>query len=563
MKLLIYGIRLALRVIGNFFRKIPHLPAYVIYTLEGDYPELPQTGVNPFIRLFRPSKVSLMEITKHIRMIANDPRVKGVIFHLRPLEMPFAKIDVLRGLFKELQESGKEVITWSYMYDTAMYYLATASNRITLLPGGMLAPMGLYQQYLYMGDALEKLGLKADFIQITPYKSAGDMFSRSEMSEEVKEMANWLSDSVFEGILDAIVEGREVDRETARKIIDQTPCTDLDAKEMGAIDDLIGEDDLPDRLGKGDQPAQIIPWEAANKRLFQLPLEKPGKHIALMSIEGMIIDGRSTQPPLEPPIPVPILLESRAGDMSVIQTIRQISQDRQAAGVVVYVNSRGGSATASESIRIALNKLADLKPLIIVMGPVAASGGYWVSTPGQMIFAQPNTVTGSIGVLIGKIADAGFLKRLFLNQENVQRGENRHIFESSAPFTERERVLVEGQIQRIYNLFLEHVSKSRDLDLKSVDEIGGGRVWTGRQALENGLIDSHGGVSQAIEKIIEITNLDDRTPIRLFTPGKQKLPPISERAPILKYGIDGIRLAEGRVLCLCPYFEVDRKGINF
>jgi protease-4 len=562
MKLLVYGIRLALRVIGNLFRKITRLPGYVVYTLEGDYPELPQTGVNPFIRLFRPPKVSLMEITRHMRIIANDPRVKGVVFHLRPLEMPFAKIDVLRGLFKELKESGKEVITWSYTYDTAMYYLATASNRITLLPGGMLAPMGLYQQYLYMGNALEKMGLKVDFIQITPFKSAADMFSRSEMSEDVREMANWLSDSVYEGILDAIMEGREVDRESARKIIDQTPCTDLDAIEIGAVDDLIGEDDLLDRLGKGDQPAQLIPWETAQKRLFQLPLEKPGKHIALMSIEGMIIDGRSSQPPLEPPIPVPIVMESRAGDLSIIQTIRQISQDRQAAGVVVYVNSRGGSATASESIRIALNKLAALKPMFIVMGPIAASGGYWVSTAGQSIFAQPNTITGSIGVLTGKIANFGLLSKLFINQENVQRGENRHIFEFSTPFTDRERALITGHIQRIYNLFLEHVSKSRDLDMESVDEIGGGRVWTGRQALENGLIDHHGGVTQAIDKMREITKLDEHTPIRFFIPGKQKLPPISDQVSILKYGIDGIRLVERRVMCLCPFFEVNRKRIN-
>ncbi len=556
MKYLFHGIQSLFSVLGNLLRKITSPPEYVIFLLEGDYPELPQTGINPIIKLFRPPKISLLEITKQLKLIANDSRVKGVIFHIRPLDMPLAKIDVLRGLFKELQDSGKLVVTWSYMYDTAMYYLATSADRITLLPSGMFAPMGLYQQHIYLGEALEKLGLKADFVQNTPYKSATDVFTRSGMSDEVREMANWLSDSIFEGIIDAIVEGRKVDKETAKKIIDQTPCTDLEALAIGAVDDLVGEANLPELLGKDDQPARIITWESAQKRLFRPLPEKPGKYIALMGIEGVIIDGRSGQPPMEPPIPVPILMENRAGDLSVVQTIRQISKDKQVVGVIVYVNSRGGSATSSESIRIALEKLGMLKPLIVVMGPVAASGGYWVSLPGRFIFSQPNTITGSIGVVGGKFADVGFLEKLFINQENIQRGKNRHIFEMAKPFSHRERAIMEDIIKRLYEMFVEKISKSRDLDSDFIHTIGGGRVWTGRQALERGLIDELGGIYQAIEKMKEIANLDPLTPTRLFSPGRYVIPPISEPVSMVKYWMDGFRFADGRVLCICPWIEV-------
>jgi protease-4 len=306
-----------------------------------------------------------------------------------------------------------------------------------------------------------------------------------------------------------------------------------------------------------------VTWEFAQKRLYRRPLKLPGKYIALLSIEGMIIDGRSGQPPMEPPIPIPVVMDNRAGDMSVVQTIRQIYADKRAAGVVLYVNSRGGSVTASESIRLALEKLSAQKPLVVVMGPIAASGGYWVSTPGKLILAQPNTITGSIGVLMGKFADVGILEKLFLHAESIHRGENIRIYEPRAPFSNSERAVIESHIHRIYEMFLEHVSKSRGIEIDAVDAIGGGRVWTGRQALENGLIDALGGVDKAVAKIREIANLDPRVPMRLFSPGKQYLPPVAEPGSLLKYGVDGFRLLDGQVVCLCPWVWTNRSGRVF
>jgi protease-4 len=419
----------------------------------------------------------------------------------------------------------------------------------------MLAPLGLYRPYTYLGDALERVGVMADIIQISPYKSAADIFTRKEMSEEVRLMGNWLADTTFDEIIHAIAEGRKVDIQTAAALVNQTPCTDLQAVEMGAVDGLLGDDELPRFLGGVNEPIRLAAWDSIHKRLFRQPLKKPGKYIALMQIEGMIVDGRSGQPPVEPPIPVPIVMDERAGDMSVVNTVRQIQEDKRAAGAVVYVDSGGGSATASESMRIALAKLAAIKPLVVVMGPVAASGGYWVSTPGKIILAQPNTVTGSIGVLSGKVADVGLLDKLFVHQEAISRGANIRIFEPEAPFSKDEVAKVQEYIHRVYDLFLERVADSREMDKQEVDAIGAGRVWTGRQGLENGLVDELGGLDLAFEKVRGMSGIDQRSDVRFFLPSKSYLPPVSDPASLLKYGLEGLKIMSGRAMCLCPWVE--------
>jgi protease-4 len=552
---LLFGIKSVFWWIGNRIRKMKKAPDYVVFTLEGDYPALPQVGGNPILRRFRPQKVSLFELEDQIRTIAGDARVKGVVLHLRPLSMPLAKIDVLRGFIATLKTAGKRVVAWSYTYDTPMYYLASAADEILLLPGGMLAPLGLYRQYTYLADVLEKVGVMADIIQISPYKSAADTFTRKEMSEEVRLMGNWLADTTFDGIIHAIAEGRKVDVQTATALVNQTPCTDLQAVEMGAVDGLLGDDELPGFLGGVSEPVRLVPWEAASKRLLRRLLKKPGKYIALMQIEGMIVDGRSGQPPVEPPIPIPVVMDERAGDMSVVNTVRQIQEDKRVAGAVLYVDSGGGSATASETMRIALEKLAAVKPLVVVMGPVAASGGYWVSTPGKIILAQPNTITGSIGVLSGKIADVGLLDKLFVHQEVISRGANVRIFEPEAPFSQAESARVWAYIQRVYDMFLERVADSREMDKQAVDAIGAGRVWTGRQGLENGLIDELGGLDLAFGKVRTLCGIDERADVRFFLPTKSYLPPVSDPASLLKYGLEGLKIMSGRAMCLCPWVE--------
>jgi protease-4 len=191
------------------------------------------------------------------------------------------------------------------------------------------------------------------------------------------------------------------------------------------------------------------------------------------------------------------------------------------------------------------------------MGPIAASGGYLVSTPGKRIFAQPNTLTGSIGVLAGKIFNVDLLERLFINREIITRGEGAQFFDFERPFNDEEKAVVLEQIQRIYDLFLERVSESRDMERQVVEDISGGRVWTGKQALENGLVDELGGLTKALSKAREMGGLSDRAPVRLYYPeDKHPLAPITSASSGLRYIIKGLRLLNrSAALCLCPWVD--------
>ena len=344
----LYWLRYIFWLFGKLKRRFGRGPETAILILGGDYAQIPQPAPNFILARFRPPKISLLQLGEQFRQVAADPRVKTVVLHIRPLELPLAKLDVLRGYIHELQKAGKKVITWSYRYGLGEYYLACGAEEIILLPGGEIGPLGIAREYVFLADALEKIGVQADFVQITPYKSAGDMFTRREMSDEVRQMGEWLAESAWDEIVTAIAVGRNLETTSVRELLDQTPCTDLVAKELGLVDTLLSEDDLPVYLGSKAEPATLTPWKFALGQLHRKPPRKPGKYVALIGIEGMIVDGSSQQPPMEPPVPIPFGFETRAGDLSVTQVARQVLADKRAAALVVFVDSRGGSATASE-----------------------------------------------------------------------------------------------------------------------------------------------------------------------------------------------------------------------
>lgn len=543
--------------LGKLRRRFGKGPETLILTLSGDYPQIPPPPANFILAYFRPPKINILQLGEQFHRVAADPRVQTVILHLRLLEMPLAKLDILRAYIDELRNAGKRVVTWSYRYGLSEYYLACGTDEILLLPGGEIGPMGIAREYLFLAETFEQVGVQADFVQISPYKTAPDMFTRQEMSQQAREMSEWLAEATWDELVQAIGMGRNLEEEQVRRFLDETPCTDLQAQERGLVDALLSEDDLPVHLGSAEKPATLTPWNAAQGRLPRKPPRKPGKYVALMGIEGLIMDGSSAQPPIEPPLPIPLpfVLDQRAGDLSITQLARRVLQDRRAAALVVYIDSRGGSATASESMAAALAKVAAQKPLLVVMGPVAASGGYYVATPGQRIFAQPNTITGSIGVFAGKFAAGGLLEKLFLHRELVTRGEAALFYDPGQPWSEAQRARVWQSVQRSYSLFLDRVAASREMENASVDSLGGGRVWTGRQALANGLVDEIGGLDQALQKARQLAGLRADAPARLFFPEKEPVPPVADPAKAIRYALDGIRLLGGRAMCLLPWVE--------
>ena len=546
---LFYAIRCALWFIGNLRRRMGTPPEYVSFMLEGPYQELPDPPASFLQRRLSQPKQSLSELGEQLRRIAGDPRVRGVVLHLRPLSMPLSQLQTLRGLIAELRAADKRVVTWAHSYDSAGYYVACAADEVLIQPGGVVHPLGTQRGFLFLADALKRIGLKADFVQTTAYKSAGDPLSRSSMSDEMREMVDWLMDDIHAGFLDAVAQGRGLDKDGAETLVDGAPYHDLGAVDAGVVDTIVGEEDLPAHLH-----SPLADWEIVRGRLLRPPPVPPSRYVALLRIEGDIVDGRSQRPPSGAPALLRGLMRPRAGDISVVQEARRVTRDRRAAAVVVYVDSRGGSATASEAMAAALERLASRKPLVVAMGAVAGSGGYYVSTPARWIVAQPGALTGSIGVLAGKVADVGLRRRLSLNWETAVRGRRAGMFAGDRPFTLEEREIVAGLIDRTYIAFVSRVARARKIPVADVDEIGGGRVWTGRQAMERGLVDELGGVDRALAKARELAGLHPRARVREVRPARGPLlPPVPQPAALLDHALDSLHLlGSGAPLYLTP-----------
>ena len=526
-------------------RAIGRPPDYVIFVLESGLPTLPDPPGPFWQRFVSQSRLSVREMGERFDAIGRDPRTKGVILHLRPVPMPMATLQDLRELVSKLRARGKRVIAWAPFYTTGTYYLACACDEIALMPAGLVRPLGFSSTGVFLADALARVGIKADFIQISPYKSAADPLTKSEMTPEVREQTTWLLDSNYKELVRAVGESRRVGVDAAGKLVDGSPYTDAAALEAHVVDALLPEEQLPVRLGAAGSRARIATWDQARRRLrAPRPKTGRGKYVAIMRIEGTIIDGRSGRLPIQPPIDVPIVGEERAGDLSVVPLARQIAADKRAAAAVLYVNSRGGSATASEAMRQALELIAKRKPLVIAMGPVAGSGGYLVATPGQWIIARPGTLTGSIGVLTGKLVTAGMFSKLLVNRETVAFGNHVTLEGDDDPFTDEERKIVRGEIDRTYELFLEAVASSRKMTRDEVHPIAAGRVWTGSQAMERRLLDEMGGLETAVSKARRLAGLAESTPAREVRAPRRAVPPqaMPSAAAWLGYVLEGIGL---------------------
>jgi protease-4 len=439
--------------------------------------------------------------------------------------MSMATLQDLRDLISRLRAKGKKVIAWAPFYTNETYYLACACDEILLMPAGSIQPLGFASTGMFLADALARFGIEADFIQVSPYKSAADVLTKSKMSDELREQVTWLLDSQHEELAGAIARSRGVSESEAKALIDASPYSDDVALAKHLVDDVVSEEDLPNHLAK-DSRVQVAAWTQAQRTLrTPAPTMGRGRYVAILRIEGTIIDGRSGRLPMKPPIDIPIIGDSRAGDLSIVQLARQVAADKRAAAAVLYVNSRGGSATASEAMRQALDQINSRKPLVVVMGPVAASGGYWVATPARWIVARPGTLTGSIGVLSGKLVTGGLWERLHAHRETIAFGKHAAMSTDQKTYSKEERQIVKAEIERIYSLFLDVVARARGMTPEEVHPIAAGRVWTGSQALERKLIDELGGVDSGVRNARALAGLGESAPVREVRGPRHFIPP--------------------------------------
>jgi len=549
---ILYPLRWLTFALRNLLRQTRRAPHYVHMVISGPLPDLSAPKVSWWKAFFTRRPLSLQELTARAERIAMHKSVRGVVLHLRALDLPPARVQALQSIVRGLRHSGKQVIVWASSYRRAAYQVALCADKVLLQDGGSIGVLGLRSSQLYIGDSLALAGLKLDAVQISPYKSALDRFARSDMTNEVREMHNWLLDAHFAELKADLAQGRRVAGDRAQAIIDNSPYTSARALQEGLVDAIVSEEDLPQYLSVDGKPASIWPWVKANKVLPLKPPNIPGSHIAVIRVTGSIVDGSSDKPHFKPPLPIPFLFNERAGDITIVSQARAALKNTRVKGVLLYVDSSGGSATASEAMYAALAKLAAKKPLVAVMGATAASGGYYVTTAAHWVVARPGTVTGSIGVLTGKVVDGALLEKLLARRIVQKRGDSAELDLPSRPYTEEERKLEWASIAAIYDLFLRRVASARKSTPEAIDRIGGGRVWTGSQALQHGLIDELGGLNEALAKIRSMAGLPATVGLR-EVPAESAQAPLPESLSALSYAYESVKLfGEAGLHLICP-----------
>jgi protease-4 len=512
----IRALRRAALALANWRRRFAKLD-YIILVLPSSMPALPEPRNWLQKRIRGAPPLSLWELDKLFEQIGDDPRPKGVILHLRGFQMSLADLQTLRGSILRLRQRGKRIICFAQFYDLATYFVASVGDEIVLQPGGEVITLGLRQDVVFLKDALDMLGVTLDVVAISPYKGALDQFSRSDISPEGRQQLEWLLDSRYEQILSGIAEGRKFPLDAARGLIDGAPYLDEAALEAGYVDAVLTEEGLARRLNT----EHLVPWQQARKMLFSKAEKPSGQYVALLRIAGLMVPGESGSPPGNIPIPLPFIGGERAGDLTVVRQVRGLMQNKRAAAVILFIDSGGGASMAAEAMTSALAELAKDRPLLVYMNGVAASGGYYVATPARWIVAQPGTITGSIGVVTAKPVTNGFWGKLHVNRVEFSRGVNATLYSDIAPFTESQRARVYQSIEHIYRQFVDHVARGRKLTPEAVDAVSQGRVWTGVQAREHGLVDELGDVRAALDKARQLANLPDHAPLVIMQ-GKGK-----------------------------------------
>jgi protease-4 len=482
---------------------------YIVLRVSGAYPErMARRRLRfPLSLLPWPSPPpSVDAFSGALERIALDPRVQGAVLILSDLSAGPATLSSLRASILRLRRAGKRCVAYVHGIGTWSYYLASACDEILAPERAAFHATGLWSEALFLKDTLALAGLEADFEAIAEYKTSPDLLRRSEMSEPHREMLESLLDSLYGEIVGAIAEGRRLPEERVRGLLDEAPMTAIQASEAGLLDAVCYEDELARRLGKENAPAALVTWQAAQRKLVQPRRWHSRRAIGVISLVGTIVHGPSQRPPIPIPLPLP-LPPTQAGSDTLVQQLRAATRDKNLAAAILHVDSPGGSAFASDLIWREVANLRQVKPVVVYMSNSAASGGYYVSAPASEIVAQPTTLTGSIGIWGGKLVAGGLYDKLKAGHESVSRGKAAGMYADTSPFSEEERAKVRASIGAGYASFKDRVAEGRSLSADEVEGIARGRVWTGAQALERGLVDALGDLHDAADRARQLAGI--------------------------------------------------------
>jgi protease-4 len=459
---------------------------------------------DPLRKYFGGPDQSLTGLVEQFKKAKVDKRISAILLDIDLSGVGWAKAEELRDAIADFRSSGKPVYAYMEFGLNKEYFIASACDKIYVPPPGELFTIGLSADVMFFRGSLDKLGVYPEIYQIGKYKSAGDIFTRKDMSDAHREATNALLDDIYNRLIEGISKGRNKSPEDARAIIDEAPYSAAKAKEVGLIDDALYRDDveklLKAKLGykETDELSIARGSEYRNVEPESLGLNK-GEKIAVIYGTGDIGSGRSENSPSG---------EQSIGSDTLSKAITDAANDKTIKAIVLRVDSPGGSGLASDIIWHAVDAAKAKKPVVVSMSDVAASGGYYISCGANKIIAQPSTITGSIGVVAGKPVVKGLYDWLGLTNEYVLRGKNAGLFRETEKFSDSERQKFQEWINTTYyDQFVPKVAKGRNKPTEFVDSVGQGRVWTGIQAKERGLVDDFGGLDKAIEAAKELAKI--------------------------------------------------------
>ena len=500
--------------------------------------QLPETAEQPgFFGDFQPN---LRQLIGRLDEAATDDDVSAVVLRLQSPKIGRGKLAELRAAVKRVRSSGKKVYAQLQLANAHDYLLACACDTIIMPESGTLIVTGIHTEITFFKDLLEKLDIEADIIQVGDYKGAAEPFTRDSMSDEYREQFESLVDDLYEYLVETIASERKLEPQKVRQLIDVGMFTAAEAHQEGLIDQVAYDRQFTEQLKQANEADRVVMVEDYGKEIHELDFSglmglskmfellsggkssnrsSRAKKIAVVYVAGPIMSGKSMPG---------VFGGQTVGSDTIVEALKKAEDHNRVVATVLRVDSPGGSAIASDQIWKAIVDAE--KPVVASMGDIAASGGYYISMGCDKIFAEPETLTGSIGVVGGKIALGKMMGNVGVNVETIRRGKNSGLMSVHSKFTESEREVWLRTMNETYRQFVTKAAQGRDMDVDKMETLAAGRLWTGRQAQSNGLIDHIGSLSEAIDAAKQLAGLfqDEKIELIILPEPKSLLDRLSE-----------------------------------
>lgn len=520
----VLSVILVTRLAGNVAPPLPD-DMVLVFKIDGGVSEIQSRPT--ILEPFPFDQPTIRNVIETLDKAKRDPRVRGLIINLKGAPMSTAHVQELRSAVARFKESGKFTKIYAASYDDPMgglsqYYLASIFDEIWMQPVGLLSISGANMEMPFAREALDKIGVQPEFLQREGYKGAMENFSNTFMSSESREMWGSILKDLTGRMLMDIAQDRKVAAPTLAERMDMGILTGQEALSAKLIDRLDYADVMVSEMRQAvmgdpdDKSLQLIPFGryAQNVKASsfdQMSVANAPTNVALIYVVGAIMDRTGTG--------------GNAGADEITRAIMQATDDVSIAAIVLRVDSPGGSPTASETIRRALVKAQEKgKKVVVSMGPVAASGGYWVATHADKIVASHGTITGSIGVVMGKFEASALWKKLGVNWQGPKMGVNADLWSPNKPLDEKGRARMNVLIDDIYDGFLTRVAEGRGMSKEQARDVAQGRAWTGAQAKERGLVDTLGGLDVAMDETAQLLGVQGRGDLEIIQLPRAKNP---------------------------------------